>query len=541
MTTRTRFAPSPTGSLHVGGVRTALYCLLLARRDGGQFVLRIEDTDQARSSDEAAAGIVGDLEWLGLTWDEGPGVDGPYGPYFQSQRLDRYDAAIDQLLTEGKAYEAWDTRAELTAARDAASKAKQNYVYRRREWTDDEIAAFRAEGRKPVVRLVVPQHPFVVADRVLGDVTIDGSEIEDLVIRKADGFPTYHLAVVVDDAHMQISLITRGSEHLKNTHKHRAIQEQLGLSPVDSAHLPLIFNQAGGKMSKREKAKAARAGARAAADGRQGWDWLAELTGRDPEDIRRFMKKKHDDLGTTLDIAGALDLELPLIDVLDFRRAGYLPEALVNYMALLGWSPGDDREIMTLDEMARAFSIERVGRTSARFDPDKLRWMNAEYLRASDDARVLAAIESWLQVCPESPLASLDSERRVALHHMFKQRVSTLAELDASARYFFEAPTSYVDKAVKKHLRKGGGFDNLRAIRRVLEQVESWTPTAVEQALTAFGESRELKLGKIAQPLRIALTGGPVSPPIFDTVAFFDRGEVLARIDRCLEVLDVEG
>jgi len=535
--TRTRFAPSPTGSLHIGGVRTALYCLLWARRTQGQYLLRIEDTDRARSTDESARGVVHDLKWLGLDWDEGPEVGGNVGPYFQSKRLSLYNPYVDQLLETGKAYLAWEDRDELNAMRREAEAEKRTFRYRKKTYSEAELAAFQAEGRKPVVRLSAPGHDVTVHDEVLGEVTIVATELDDIIIRKADGFPTYHFAVVIDDHLMGVDLVLRGQEHLMNTHKHAGIYEALDWAPTSTGHLPLIFNPTGSKMSKRDKAKAARAAAREAAKAEShpkgDWGWLAQRTELPLDDLVRFMKKKNDGVSIANAIARVLDLELPMIDVSDFRKGGYLPEALVNYLALLGWSPGDDREIMTLEEMIEAFSIERITKTPARFDPDKLRWMNGEYIRLLPEARVLAHLNPWLDA--EKPaIAQATPEQRQVLLAMHRQRIATFAEFADSARFYFVAPTTYNAKAAKKHLLKGGGVERLQQARAALEDVGRWETDSLERSLNTLCEQTGSKLGKYAQPLRIALSGAAVTPPIFDVLAFLGREEVLTRIDTCV-------
>ena len=534
---RTRFAPSPTGSLHIGGVRTALYCLLWARHTGGQFLLRIEDTDLTRSSDESARGIVEDLEWVGLKWDEGPDVGGEFGPYYQSKRLDLYNKYVDQLLAADRAYLAWEDHAELTAERKAAEAEKRTFRYRRRQYSDADLSRFREEGRKPVVRLSAPNHDITVDDHVLGDVTIVADELDDLIIRKADGFPTYHFAVVIDDHFMKVDLVLRGQEHLMNTHKHAGIFEALGWEPTATGHLPLIFNPTGSRMSKRDKAKAARAAARDVAKAESypkgDWGWLAQRTERPIDEIVAFMKKSHDGVATANAIAVALDLELPMIDVSDFRKGGYLPEALLNYLALLGWSPGDDREILTMDEMVEAFSTDRITKTPARFDPDKLRWMNGEYMRALPEDRVLELLNAWFKLV-DTPVAAATLEQRRLLLGMYRQRMSTFADFAASARFYFVAPTAYDSKSAKKHLLQGDGLEHLSRARSALEDVGRWEVDSLERRLGTLCEETGSKLGKFAQPLRVATSGSAVTPPIFDVLAFLGRGEVLNRIDACL-------
>ncbi|MCO4747001.1 MAG: glutamate--tRNA ligase [Proteobacteria bacterium] len=534
MTVRTRFAPSPTGSLHVGGARTALYCLLHAHREGGKFILRIEDTDQARSTEESAVGIVADMKWLGLLWDEGPEAGGELGPYFQSRRLELYHKYIQQLLDENKAYYAWESREELNTMRTAAQAAKRDFVFRDPGYPDADVARYKEEGRTPIVRLRAPDHDQVVRDVVLGDVLMPAEKLEDVVICKADGFPTYHFAVVVDDHFMQISQVLRGQEHLMNTPKHLAIYAALGWEPPKYGHMPLIFSMDGSKMSKRDKAKVARAAARQATKerGEQGYQWLADAIGIEMSELTRFMKKKSDGVALAEAIAQEVGAALPLIDVSDFRKAGYLPEALNNFLALLGWSPGDDREIMTLAEMQELFTVERIGKTNARFDTTKLEWLSGETIRRASIDRLVEAHDDYLGHS-DSPLAALSADQRRTLIALYQQRMKTFSDLDRQARFFVAAPTEYDAKAAKKHLLKGDGVANLASIREPLAAA-TWTPEGIDEAVKTFAESRELGIGKFAQPLRVAMTGSAVSPGIGDTLAFLDRDEVLARINACL-------
>jgi len=534
---RTRFAPSPTGSLHVGGVRTALYCMLLARKHGGRYVLRVEDTDRTRSSDEAAAGILTDLRWLGLDWDEGPGVGGEFGPYSQSKRLALYDRYIDQLLAEGKAYEAWDSREELDARREAARAAKEDFVYRGGPVSDEQAAAYRAEGRKPVVRLKMPLEDVTVHDLVQGEVTVPAQRLDDLVIRKADGWPTYHFAVVVDDHLMQITHAMRGREHLNNTHKHVQIYRALGWDPPAHAHLSTINNMTGGKMSKRDKAKAAREALRervkALGLGKGEVGDLPAQWGEDEQALTRFLGKKSDDVGLATRIAAQLDIELPLIEVADFRAGGFLPEALVNYLALLGWSPGDDREIMPLDEMIEAFSLDRVVRTDARFDLKKLTSFNRTYLKDLPLDVVVGHFEDWL-ASRDSPIAALEPDKRRTLVAMYQGRADTFVDLELQASFFWQAPTAYDPKAVKKRLDANDGWSRLEQALAALTDVGRWEAPSIVKALETLCESTGVTIDKYAQPLRVAVTGTGTSPAIGETLAFVGRDETTARIERCL-------
>lgn len=537
---RTRFAPSPTGSLHVGGVRTSLYCLLVARATKGAFLLRIEDTDRVRSTEEAAAGILRDLQWLGLQWDEGPIVSGPHAPYHQSQRLGLYRELARQLVAEGKAYEAWESPAELDAERKAAEAAKQNYRYHRRTYAPEQLAAFRAEGRQPVVRLAAPGHAVTVEDRILGAVTVEADGLDDFVIVKADGFPTYHFAVVVDDHAMQVDLVLRGQEHLMNTHKHLLLYEAFGWTPPAHGHLPLIFNPTGTKMSKRDKARVARETARALAKarGRDGkdWSWLAAEAGTEPADTAAFMDKRHDGVAMAEAIARVTRADLPRIEVMDFRKAGYLPEAVVNYLCLLGWSPGDDRELLSFDDLVAAFTVERVQKTPARFDYDKVQWFNAEYVKALPEDQLLLRLRQWLEVV-DSPLAGLDEARQRHLLRMYRPRARTFVDLERMAGFFFRRPGRWDDKQVARHVTGDGGADRLVALRAALAAQESLTVASVQAALQASCDAAGLPIGKFAQPARVAVSGDGVSPELADTLAFLGKEEVLARFDAFLASL----
>lgn len=539
----TRFAPSPTGSLHVGGARTALYCYLWARRTKGRFILRIEDTDRARSTEESTRGIVRDLEWLGLSWDEGPQVGGEHGPYFQSERLHLYQEYIDQLLVDGAAYRAWDSPEELREMRQEAEAKKETFRYTRNDPSPEVLARYQEEGRSPVIRFNMPRESITLNDSILGPVTVTPDHLDDLVIQKADGFPTYHFAVVVDDHHMQVTQVLRGQEHLTNTHRHQALYAALGWPMPDAGHMPLIFNLQGGKMSKREKAKAARAMAREVAkqQSQEGWAWLAESIGFPEDEVRRFMKKKMDSIAIAEAIAKTLGEALPLIDVMDFRTGGYLPEAILNYLALLGWrarEEGDgegDREFFTLDELVEQFDLSRIKKTAAKFDPAKLAWMNGEYIKSRPMERLLACLESWLEVV-DSPLASLSTEERAAVLELYQSRVQTFADLERQTQFLFEAPSAYgPPKAIRKSF-KNDGLRRLEDAREVLADA-AWEEEALERALQELAQRQGQGLGAYAQPLRVALTGTSVSPPLFQTLTLLPQPEVLSRIDQALEAL----
>ncbi len=532
MTLRCRFAPSPSGQLHVGGARTALFNYLLARKSGGCFVLRIEDTDRLRSSQASEDSIKADLRWLGILWDEGPDQGGPGGPYRQSERRPIYDEHLQRLVDSGLAYEAWETPAELKAMREAAQREHGGFKYQRRELSAEQVETWRAEGRTPVLRFASAGRNVTFTDDTLGEVSVE--DVEDFVIGKGDGFPTYHFAVVVDDHHMGVTHVLRAQEHLMNTAKHMLLYEAFGWEPPHHAHAPLIFSMSGGKMSKRDKAKAARAAAR-----ESGLDnsALAAATGVDEARVHAFRKKKSDDLELTEAIAAALKVELPEIDVIDFRRNGYLPEALTNFLALLGWSAGDDREIYEHDALIDAFDTGRIGRTAARFDREKLRWMNGSYIREASLDRLVEAARDFAAQNPSSKLVDIDEEVLRKLLTAYQPRINTLGELEQQGWFFFERPTEWGPaKAIKKHLLKGDGLGRLQRAGQVLAPLESWGAEGIEAALQEAADADyEGRLGRLAQPVRVAVAGGPVSPAIGDTLQLLGKDESLARIQACLE------
>jgi glutamyl-tRNA synthetase len=558
----TRFAPSPTGHLHVGGARTALFNWALAQRLGGHFLLRIEDTDQARNSREAVRGILDDLAWLGIHWQEGPqhgGLGGDprgVGPFFQSERLARYDAAIAELVAKDLAYPAFDTPEALEALRKAASAEKRAFRYLRAADWDRTAALARMASEPHVVRLRVPAETIVVRDQILGAVAFGPEQIDDFVLRKRDGFPTYHLAVVVDDEAMGVTHVLRGPEHLGNTPKHVALQRALGYRTPLYAHIPSIQNPDGSKMSKRDKDKAARALAQQAF----GADPAQRLRAEEAVDAGRLAAwlanaKSQLEASEVDALERALGLELPSVSVEDFRHAGYLPETVVSYIALLGWNPGEklpdgrDRERFTLREIAEKFELERVGRGQAKFDRAKLLAFSQEQLAALSDGEWLARWRAWCEryreqvarsgVDPARVLA--DPGRARVFAASMKTRCATLAAATAvgGAGRFALVPDdgfAYDAGAVSKWLAGGepSGFALLERARAALAELEPFEPAAIEAAVARLCEASGLGMGKIAQPLRVALTGSTASPPLGETLAALGREAVLARIDRCL-------
>ena len=548
----TRFAPSPTGHLHIGGARTALFCWALAQ-GRGRYLLRIEDTDRARSSEDSTRGILEDLAWLGIAWDEGPAFAGfggdprEVGPFHQSERRAHYDAAVAELLARDLAYPAFETAEELDGLRREAQAAKRGFRYRRPQGWDRDAALARMAAEPHVVRFRMPTDPVIVRDEVLGAVEFGEEHLDDFIIRKRDGFPTYHLAAVVDDERMGVTHVLRGQEHLNNTPRHVALQQALGFRTPTYLHLPLIFNADGSKMSKRDKDKLARAGVKALS--KQGDEAGVEACRSVVGDgLDAWLRDKRSQLeGDTLTrLARQLGLELPCIDVEDFRRTGHLPDAICNYLALLGWNPGqkdaEGRDLERFDRsfLAEHFSAERIGRSNARFDSEKLLAFNQETLAglAPDDF-----FAHWTEWCVRYAPSALERDEgwRRELARMIQSRCRTLADPTAAAgpaafAWCADADYAFEEKAVAKFLHKGDpcGHALLADLRATLAGLDAFAPEPIEEAVRLLAESRELGMGKLAQPLRVAVTGSSASPPLGDTLAILGRDAVLARIDRCI-------
>ncbi len=484
----TRFAPSPTGALHVGGARTALFNYAYARRHGGKFLLRLEDTDRKRSTTEAEQGILEDLKWLGLTWDnEG---EEPR----QSQRLDLYQTYFGKLFSGGRIVE------------------EDNGAWR-----------FKVDASED----------FVIDDQVLGRVTVPADKVEDFVIKKADGFPTYHFAVVVDDADMGVTHVIRGQEHLNNTAKHMALQQALGLPTPTYSHIPLIFNPDGSKMSKRDKAKAARAAAKQADMPENRF----EIVG----DVQAFLAGDSDDLATARAIANALNLTLPEIDVADFRASGYLPEVLCNYLALLGWNPGNDLEQFDNAFLCEHFDFDRVGSSAARFDREKLAAFNADFIAALPPEDLATRLWAYGHDTFNMRFIGPDDEHFSGdrgFAEAYRPRMRTLRDAMEQGAFFFKDDDAiaydFDAKPVKKVI-KGDAFELLAALRDNFEALaEDNFGQAGHEAIKALSEEKGVGMGKIAQPLRVAISGGTVTPPIDATLDILGKDSTLARISHCL-------
>ena len=570
----TRFAPSPTGHLHIGGARTALFCWAFARRHGGKFILRIEDTDRARSSIESARGIMEDLAWLGIDWDEGPeftagartlgGDPRKVGPFFQAQRVHLYDAYIEWLVANERAYPAFDTPEELEAQRKAVTDRKGTFRYDRTNATRIPLAErldrMRA-GTPHVVRLLAPREEVVVRDSVLGDVRYAPGELDDFVLRKADGFPTYHFAVVIDDELMGVTHVLRAQEHLNNTPRHVALQHALRRLDTGEpfrtpayAHMPLIFNMDSTKMSKRDKAKAARAALKAAMakDASITPARIASDTGLEAALVEGFAKADNDSLEAAARIAARFNATLPEIEVADFRANGYLPAAIVNFLSLLGWNPGmklpDGKDLEKFDAafLAANFSLERIGTTNARFDRVKLASFNGDALAALPVEEFASRWAAWClehQPTLSAKLgvtdASVRSPRWDWLAQVVRVRAKTLAEASRPAAFILldDHAIPFDRSHVDKHLlaSDGAGLSLLADFAARLGALESFEPAPIHALIEAMVKEKGLpNMGPLAQAIRVAVAGVAVSPPLGETLAALGREASMTRLQRCL-------
>ncbi len=537
----TRFAPSPTGYLHVGGARTALFCWLMARHNKGRFILRIEDTDQKRNTPTATQQVMQDLQWLGIHWDEGPlNADGSEyrgdnGPYLQSQRMEIYNRYLKQLLDEGKAYYCFETQQELQELREQAMREKKSFIYPRPEVfpTEQDVARARAEGRPVVVRFVADQRsPIIVKDIVRGDVTFPPGEVGDFIIRKSDGFPTYHFACVVDDELMGVTHIIRGQEHLMNTPGHQLLQRALGFRIPLYAHMSVTVSESGGKLSKREQAKSLLQTIKKQ-QAQLNMQELARAGDISAEQLTEFLQGKSTPDGPCIiAMAKYLGLHLPEINVVDFRRSGYIPEAMVNFLALLGWSPGDDREIMTIDELVEAFDITRLNKTNSLFDRKKLMAFNTDHMRRLGPDKLLKYFKDYLSI-NDSPVAGADDKVLLKLLKAC-EGARRLADVEQKSRFLFLEQVEFDPKAVKKVLKKQGAEDLLTQARAALACLSVWDEKSIHNAIMDLCTVNEVGMGKVAQPIRVAITGSMISPGIVDSLLLLGQERTVKRIDDTL-------
>ena len=463
MTVRTRFAPSPTGVLHLGSVRTALFSWLYSRHCDGQFILRIEDTDRERSTKENVDAILEGMAWLGLDYDE--------GPFFQTKRYDRYKEVIDQWLDQGAAYHCYCTREELDELRtqQMASGERVRYDGRCRDRNGPR------EGVDPVVRFKNPlDGQVVVNDIVRGKVVFENAQLDDLIIARSDGSPTYNFSVIIDDYDMKITHVIRGDDHLNNTPRQMNMLAALGADVPAYAHLPMILGPDGAKLSKRHGA----------------------------------------------------------VDIRDYKELGYLPEAMLNYLVRLGWSHGD-QEIFSVDEIIELFDLADVNQSASSFNPEKLLWLNQQHIIASPSERIGSELVAYLET------AGLDPENGPSpadLAEGFRERAETLQQMVASARYCYEDFEAIEPKAAKKNLRPVI-LEPLTAARERFAELEEWSKEGIAQTIEDVAGSFDLNMGKLGQPIRVAVTGGSVSPPIDVTVWLVGRERTLQRLDRAIELV----
>jgi len=515
MTVRTRFAPSPTGYLHIGGVRTALFNWLFARQHGGQFILRIDDTDAERNIDTALQPILDGLTWLGIDWDEGPGVGGPHAPYYQSQRAAGHKAAAARLLTSGHAYRDFARPEELDEERKAAQAAGQPFLYSRRfaAFDDETARRFEAEGRQSVVRLKMPREgSLVIDDKVRGRVEFAWEREQDHVIQRADGSCLYHLASVVDDHDLEITHVIRAEEHLSNTPRQAFIALSLGYELPTYAHLPLVAEP--GSRTKLSKRKLAQ-----------------YLKNADFKQISEHGTKIAERIG----LAPEADTFNPVI--VDFyREVGYLPWAIDNYLALLGWSYDDKTEFFSRDELVKHFTLERINSSPASFDPKKLWAVQDHYMgqRSIDEKFALMLpflVKAKLVADPPSAAAAATVRKVIEASG---DRLKVAGDILAYADFFLVDEPPLDEAAVKQRLAKPGVGDLLRAYAKAIETAEPFEPAALEAALKQAVEAAGVKVGDLVHAVRVAVTGKTVGPGLYDCLAILGRERSLARIARAL-------
>lgn len=486
MSIRTRFAPSPTGFLHIGGVRTALFNWLLARGSGGQFVLRIDDTDQGRHVEDAVALILEGFRWMGMDWDEGPEVEGPHGPYFQSKRGEHYRRAAESLIASGRVYRDYSTEAERAAEKAIAERNKTAYRFRRKPITEADRTRFEAENRAYALRFEVsPGRTLVVPDLIKGNVEQKTDEIGDFVIVRPDGMPLYNFASVVDDAEMKISHVVRAEEHLSNTFSQLLLFEALGYEPPKFAHVPYV-----------------------AAPGSK-----KKLSKRD----------------------GAVGLD-------EYINQGYLPDAMMNYLARLGWSFDGTQEIFTRDELLSKFSLDRVNSSPASHDPDKLFWIEGEWMKALPLA---AKVERTIPFLVKAglvvePIDEALRKRIEAVILALGDRLKVFQDVARLGGYFFTEQATYDPDAVKKRLRKEGVSAMLAELSELLDRVDPFDVNSLEHEVHRFAEAKGISMGNVVNPLRVAATGQGVGPGLYDCLAILGKEACRKRIAAAIELIRPE-
>ena len=482
MAPRVRFAPSPTGYLHVGGARTALFNWLYARRHGGTFVLRIEDTDVERSSADMVTGILDGLRWLGLAWDEGPDVGGPHAPYFQAQRLDRYRQAAGRLVESGHAYACFCSADRLRQERERAEQRGEAWQYDRTclALSADRVKELEAAGTPRAIRFKVPVGSTAFDDAVHGRIEFDGANIEDFVILRSDNYPTYHLSVVIDDVEMGITDVIRGDDHISNTPKHVLLFQALGAPVPRFAHVPLILGSDKKRLSKRHGATS----------------------------------------------------------VTEYQRQGYLPEAMLNFLALLGWSPGDDREIMTTTDLIASFSLDGISGGNAVFNTEKLDWMNGQYIARLPIADLRAIVRPWFDGAElgSNPLVQ-DTAAFERLLELLRPRAKRLTDFVDQGRPLVVDEVEYEPAAVDKHLSASDLAGHITALVEALAQTTPFNEAEVETVVRGTAAARGVKAGALIHATRVAVTGRTASPGLFEVLAWLGPERTCARLNRLLEFL----
>jgi glutamyl-tRNA synthetase len=481
---RVRFAPSPTGYLHIGGARTALFNWLFARRHGGVFVLRIEDTDVERSSADMVEGILDGLRWLGLDWDEGPRIGGPYGPYAQSERIARYRAMADRLVATGHAYYCYCLPADLAAKREAAEKTGGAWRYDRTccTLTGDEIAARERRQAPRAVRFRVPAGTMRFDDLVHGPIEFDCANLDDFVILRSDGHPTYQLSVVADDVEMAITHVVRGDDHISNTPKQILLYQAVGAPLPQFAHVPLILG---------------------------------------PD--RKRLSKRH---GAT--------------SVMEYARQGYLPEAMINFLALLGWSPGNDRELFSRDELIAVFGLQGIGGGNAIFNPEKLNWFNQQHIARLAPDELAVRLKPLLETAGLWDDAYLSSRHAwlFAVLELLRPRAHRLDDFVGQGRFFFSDTVEYDAAAVEKYLRDGMA-EHLRAVEAMLAKIAEFDPGSIEGAVRTLADARGVKAAILIHGIRVAITGKTASPGLFEVVSLVGRERASRRLLAAIELISV--
>ncbi len=475
---RVRFAPSPTGYLHVGGLRTALYNFLFAKHNNGKFILRIEDTDQSRKVEGAVENLIETLQWAGVEFDEGPGKGGSVGPYIQSQRLELYKRYAEQLVEQGDAYYCFCTPERLEQLRKQQQEQKESFAYDRfcRSLDPQQAKQRVLSGEKYVIRMKIPlEGSITFHDVIRGEVTINYNVLDDQVLLKSDGFPTYHLAVVVDDHTMGITHVIRGEEWLPSVPKHLLLYQYLGWKVPVMAHLPLLLNPDRSKLSKR-----------------QG------------------------------DVA-----------VEEYRKKGYLKEAIVNFVALLGWNPGDDREVLTLDELIRDFTLERVGKSGAIFNIDKLNWLNQQHVRRKTDTELTELVIPYFQSEGINIQKNEYTEKVISL---LKEKVTTLPDFVEFGNYFFIDPATYEDAGITKHW-DAETPQRLSVLLQQLQSINNFTKVEIETTVKAVAEQLSVKTAKLIHPVRLAISGKQVGPGLYEMMEVLGKETVARRIQKALDTI----